>query len=252
MSSENNCAFGINFYSGSKAQLLSGMREWIKQPYSYLVTPNMDHLARVQHEEDFRDAYNRARLRLCDSRVIMPLLRSLGVKIQEVITGSDLTLDLLRWANEEHLRIVLIGSSSAETGKLLRMYPNIALYHHNPPMGFIKRPNEVQECLEFIRNHPSDLILFAVGTPQGEVLASKIKNHERTGLGIGIGASIGFATGSVKRAPKWMQEARLEWLYRALLEPRRLGKRYYNNFKFIVPAYLKERNLKADRVTTAK
>nr|WP_221189882.1 WecB/TagA/CpsF family glycosyltransferase [Azomonas macrocytogenes] len=227
------------------------IRDWIKQPYSYLVTPNMDHLARVRNEEAFRDAYDRARLRLCDSRVIMPLLNSLGVHVKEVITGSDLTLDLLKWANEDHLRIVLIGSTSAECGKLLRMYPNIKLDHYNPPMGFIKHPEEVERCLAFIREHPSDLVFYAVGTPQGEILASKVQSHERTGMGIGIGASISFATGTVKRAPKWMQEARLEWLYRTTLEPRRLGKRYLNNFMFIIPAYLRERNLKSRKAANS-
>ena len=48
MSNETNHAFGVNFYTGSKASLLNCIREGVKQPYSFVVTPNVDHLAQLQ------------------------------------------------------------------------------------------------------------------------------------------------------------------------------------------------------------
>src|SRR5690606_13118356 len=111
-------------------------------------------------------------------------------------------LDLLKWADSERLRVVLIGSVQSEAEKLRAIYPGIVLHHYNPPMGFIKKPEEVQKCLQFVREHPSELVLYAVGTPRGEVLAAATQPSERTGMGFSIGASISFATGTIKRAPK--------------------------------------------------
>ncbi|MDT3709356.1 MAG: WecB/TagA/CpsF family glycosyltransferase [Pseudomonadaceae bacterium] len=247
MSNDTNHAFGVSFYTGSKAALLSAVREGVKQPYSFVVTPNVDHLAQLQHNAALRAAYSKARLRLCDSRVLMPLLQRLGVAVEEVIPGSDLTIDLLRWADSERLRIVLVGASNEECTKLRNLYPGITVYHHNPPMGFIDRPDEVRRCLEFIRQHPSELVFYAVGAPRQEILASSIESHERTGMGFCIGASISFATGSIKRAPRWMQNCKLEWLHRMLSEPRRLVRRYVHDALFIVPAYRREKSNRTQR-----
>ncbi|CAM5319650.1 WecB/TagA/CpsF family glycosyltransferase [Pseudomonas stutzeri] len=247
MSNDTNHAFGVSFYTGSKAALLAAVREGVKQPYSFVVTPNVDHLAQLQHNAALRAAYSKARLRLCDSRVLMPLLQRLGVAVEEVIPGSDLTIDLLRWADSERLRIVLVGASNEECTKLRNLYPGITVYHHNPPMGFIDRPDEVRRCLEFIRQHPSELVFYAVGAPRQEILASSIESHERTGMGFCIGASISFATGSIKRAPRWMQNCKLEWLHRMLSEPRRLVRRYVHDALFIVPAYRREKSNRTQR-----
>lgn len=240
--SSDTTAFGIDFYSGNKRTLLSCIREGIKQPFSYVVTPNVDHLVQLETDGQLRHAYAHARWRLCDSRILLSLLHRLGVHLDEVIPGSDLTLDLLRWADTDRLRVVLIGSAASEAEKLSALYPGITLYHYNPPMGFIKKPEEVQRCLQFVRENPSDLVLYAVGTPRGEVLASMTQPHERTGMGFSIGASISFATGTIKRAPRWMRESKLEWLHRMCMEPRRLAKRYFIDAVYIVPAFLRERN----------
>lgn len=244
MLNENTQAFGVDFYTGSKADLLKIIRDAMEQPYSYIVTPNVDHLAQLQDSEPFRRAYAKARLRVCDSRVLLPLLQSLGIPVQEVIPGSDLTVDLLRLAQAEGLKLVLIGSSDDECALLRKRFPGIELHHYNPPMGFINNPEEVERCLAFIREHPSHLVFYAVGAPRQELLASQVKSHERNGIGLCIGASIAFATGTVKRAPAWMQNARLEWLHRLSTEPRRLGKRYLQDLFYIIPAYWRERSQK--------
>lgn len=251
MSSDTNHAFGVTFYTGSKAALLACIREGVKQPYSFVVTPNVDHLAQLQQNAALRTAYAKARLRLCDSRILMPLLQRLGVAVEEVIPGSDLTVDLLRWADQERLRIVLIGASQEECTRLRALYPGITLHHHNPPMGFINQPDEVRRCLEFVREHPSELVFYAVGAPRQEILASSIESHERTGMGFCIGASISFATGSIKRAPRWMQQCKLEWLHRMLSEPRRLVKRYLHDALYIVPAYRREKNIRTHKAAPA-
>ncbi|MBA1276000.1 WecB/TagA/CpsF family glycosyltransferase [Stutzerimonas azotifigens] len=248
MSQETAWAFGVDFYTGSKASLLSDIAKAVHKPYSYVVTPNVDHLVLLQRSGELRKAYAGARLRICDSRILEWLMRRLGIAIKQTIPGSDLTLDLLRWADKQRLRLVLIGATDEECERLRILYPSICLFHHNPPMGFIDRPEDVERCLKFVRETPSELVFYAVGAPRQEILASLVRRDERTGMGFCIGASISFATGTLKRAPLWIQRMRLEWLHRMLSDPRRLVKRYLDDALFLPSAYLRERRWRKTRM----
>jgi exopolysaccharide biosynthesis WecB/TagA/CpsF family protein len=94
-------------------------------------------------------------------------------------------------------------------------------------MGFIKSGAEVTKCVDFVVNTQAPLVFLAVGMPQQEFLAQHIANHPQArGVGLCIGASIDFLTGSQRRAPLWVQKAGLEWLHRLLSNPRRLASRY--------------------------
>ena len=239
-----NRAFGVEFYLGKKEDLLSIIPQWVLEPYSYIVTPNLDHLVLLQESQELNQSYHYARLRVCDSRVLIPLLKRLGVHIEEVICGSDLTIDLLKMANGAGWGVTIIGSTDEEIDKLKALYPKLSVYHHNPPMGFINNPVEVEKAVEYAVNTSSELVLYAVGAPRQEHLAYLVSKRQRRGMGFCIGASISFATGSIKRAPVWMQKAKIEWLHRMLSDPRRLIRRYWKDFLFIIPAYLKERRLK--------
>lgn len=250
MSNNYAHAFGVEFYTNTKSALLEYIKDGIRQPYSFVVTPNVDHLAQLKENPELRLAYTKARFRVCDSRILFPLLHTLDVPVKEVIPGSDLTLDLLKWASQERLSLVLIGGTEEECSRLRQNYSGITIYHHNPSMGFIDRPEEVQQCLQFIRQHPSELVFYAVGAPRQEILASSIQSHERRGMGFCVGASISFATGTIKRAPLWVQRMRLEWFHRMLSDPRRLVRRYIHDFLFLVPAYFFEKieHIKGRRV----
>ena len=104
----------------------------------------------------------------------------------------------------------------------------MALRHLNPPMGFIKDAAAVEECLRFVESEsPFRFCLLAVGCPQQEMLARALQTRGRArGLALCVGASINFLTGVERRAPAWMQNVGLEWLYRLLNDPGRLAGRY--------------------------
>lgn len=236
-----NQAFGINFYDDTKSSLLRLVSKKVKEPYSFVVTPNVDHLILFKENERFRYAYESAFCRVCDSRVLMPLLRSLKIDIPEVIPGSDLTVDLLVLSNSESWRVLIVGGSERELDVLKKKFPKIRFYMHVPPMGFINMPEAVDECIKFIQEHDSEIILYALGAPRQEILASYIDPTSRSGIGFCVGASISFASGEAKRAPIWMQHIGFEWFYRLVTEPKRLTGRYFKDFIFIVPAFFREK-----------
>ena len=196
--------------------------------YGYVVTPNVDHLIRYYEDPAFRSQYRAADFILMDSRLASLLVRLLkGVRLP-VCTGSDLTAHLLEKVAHPADRIVIIGGSSAQAQQIAEKYGLTNLRHHNPPMGFIKDPVAVEECLQFIESaSPFRFCFLAVGCPRQEIIAHTLRARGiARGLALCVGASINFITGREKRAPVWMQKLALEWLFRLFLDPKRLARRY--------------------------
>jgi exopolysaccharide biosynthesis WecB/TagA/CpsF family protein len=196
--------------------------------YGYVVTPNVDHLIRYYEDVSFRAQYRAADFILMDSRFAARLVRLLkGVRLP-VCTGSDLTAQLLERVVQPSDRIVMIGGSDAQAQQITAKYGLTNVRHHNPAMGFIKDPAAVEACLEFIESaSPFRFCFLAVGSPQQEVIAQQLRARGiARGLALCIGASLNFISGLEKRAPVWMQRMALEWLYRLVLNPKRLAGRY--------------------------
>jgi exopolysaccharide biosynthesis WecB/TagA/CpsF family protein len=199
-----------------------------QERYGYVVTPNVDHLIRYYEDPTFRAQYRAADFILMDSRFAARLVRLLkGVRLP-ICTGSDLTAQLLANIVQPTDRIVMIGGSDAQAQQITAKYGLTNLRHHNPPMGFIKEPAAVEECLQFIENaSPFRFCFLAVGSPQQEAIAQALRARGTArGLALCIGASLNFITGQEKRAPVWMQKMALEWLFRLLQNPKRLARRY--------------------------
>jgi exopolysaccharide biosynthesis WecB/TagA/CpsF family protein len=196
--------------------------------YAYVVTPNVDHLIRWHDEPQFRDYYADAAYVLMDSRFLAKLMRLTQGVNPAVCPGSDLTAKLFTSIIAPTDVVVLIGGSEQQAQALTALYGLKGLRHFNPPMGFARNPEAVESCLRFIEaNSPFRFCLLAVGCPQQEMLASRLKQRGiARGMAFCIGASINFLTGAESRAPHWMQRLALEWLYRLLQDPRRLAKRY--------------------------
>ena len=196
--------------------------------FGYVVTPNVDHLIRYHDDPVFRQLYADASYVLLDSRFLSHLFRAVSGKQIRVCTGSDLTARLFSQVIRPTDSVVLIGGSADQARALAQTYGLQSLHHHNPPMGFIRDPQEVEACLSFVEAHsPFRFCFIAVGAPQQETLAQMLKARGiARGLALCIGASINFMTGQERRAPSWMQRVGLEWLYRLAADPRRLARRY--------------------------
>jgi exopolysaccharide biosynthesis WecB/TagA/CpsF family protein len=196
--------------------------------YGFVVTPNVDHLVRLHEDAKFRHAYLDAEYVLLDSRFASLVLRFLkGVKLR-VCTGSDLTATLFWKVIAPPDRILLVGGSSEQAATITRMFDLKNVRHYNPPMGFIRNPEELERCLQFIeRESPFRFCFLAVGSPQQEIVARMLRERGiARGLALCVGASLNFITGSEKRAPLWMQRFALEWLYRLAQNPKRMASRY--------------------------
>ncbi len=196
--------------------------------YSFVVTPNADHLIRLDEDAAFRMTYADAGFVLLDSRLLSHVLRfTRGIRLP-VCTGSDLTACLFSKVIAPDDPIVLIGCSDKQAATLTERYGLRHLSHLNPPMGFIGDASAVEAALAFVEAHsPFRFCFIAVGAPQQEYLARQLKlRGVARGLALCIGASINFITGTERRAPKWMQRIGMEWMYRLGQAPGRMAKRY--------------------------
>jgi exopolysaccharide biosynthesis WecB/TagA/CpsF family protein len=194
--------------------------------FDYVVTPNADHFVRLRRDPALTRMYQQAALRLLDSRVVARAARTLGLPVPPVVTGSDLTARLLA-ALPAGERLTIVGLRAALLPDLIERTGIASPAHFDPPMGFERDPAAFATVVRFVLEHPARFILLAVGSPRQERLAAAIKARGvATGLGLCVGASLDFLTGTVPRAPRWMQSAGFEWLHRLAGDPRRLARRY--------------------------
>ena len=200
-----------------------------QERFGYVVTPNADQLIRWHHDAEFRRYYAESAYILLDSRFLAMLFRTMRGDHASVCPGSDLTERLLSTVIRPHDRIVLIGAEESQAQSLEAQYGLRNLLHFNPPKEFANDPVAIEHCLAFIERHsPFRFCLLAVGSPRQEMLAQALRARDAArGLALCVGAAINFLTGKEKRAPLWMRGAGLEWLYRLICHPTRLGHRYH-------------------------
>jgi exopolysaccharide biosynthesis WecB/TagA/CpsF family protein len=219
-------ALDIDDYNLEEALKLVSM--FGSERFGYVVTPNVDHVIRHYQDGHFRSLYAQATYVLLDSRFLAHTVGLVKRQVLRVCLGSDLTTAVMESVIRPNDVAVLVGGSAEQARILRARYGLKALRHIDPPMNFIRDPAAVEACLEEIEAVGSFRFCFlAIGSPQQEILAQKLKERGRArGLALCIGAAINFLTGIEQRAPRWMQEAGLEWLYRLTKNPRRLWKRY--------------------------
>jgi exopolysaccharide biosynthesis WecB/TagA/CpsF family protein len=196
--------------------------------YGYIVTPNVDHIIRHHEDSHFRRLYAQAAYVLLDSRFLAHTVGLVKRQVLRVCLGSDLTTAMLNSIIKPLDAMILVGGTPEQAQILKERYGLVRLRHIDPPMNFIRDPLAVETCLREIEAaSPFRYCFLAIGSPQQEIIAQKLKERgSARGLALCVGAAIDFLTGIERRAPVWMQEAGLEWLYRLSRNPRRLWKRY--------------------------
>lgn len=200
--------------------------------FSYIVTPNVDHVVKLRSATGgrvspaFAEAYDAAALRLCDSRILAALAALCGIRLP-VVPGSDLTAAIFRDVLRPGHRVAIVGGNGQTVARLARLYPGIDFVQHIPPMGMLAKPEAMKAAEDFVCACNASIILFATGAPQSEILAHRCHGRgEGAGVGLCIGASIDFLLGDQNRAPLWVQKMGFEWAHRLASDPVRLWRRY--------------------------
>lgn len=213
----------------SKQELLDKLNE----QGGMVVTPNVDHLMLMQKDREFYNVYNQSTYKVCDSKIIFYASRLLGCPIREKISGSDF-FPAFYEHNKENKKILifLLGATEGVAKKAQqkinqKVEREIIVGSYSPSFGFEKNEKECEKIVEIINNSGATVLAIGVGTPKQEKWIFKYKDKlKNIKIFLAIGATIDFEAGNKIRAPKWMSELGVEWLYRLMQEPRRLWKRY--------------------------
>lgn len=202
-----------------------------KKNNAYVVTPNVDHIVKLKKDARLQASYANADLILADGKPLVWVSRIYRKPIKEKVSGSDLFPNLCMHSAQKGYRMFFLGAKEGvalrAAARLKEMYPGLEVVDcYSPPMGFEKNPEELEKIFEKVHNAKPDILILALGCPKQEYLAYELKDKMNVPITFCLGATLDFAAGNVKRAPRWMADAGLEWLFRIMQEPRRMFKRY--------------------------
>jgi N-acetylglucosaminyldiphosphoundecaprenol N-acetyl-beta-D-mannosaminyltransferase len=200
-------------------------------PPAYVVTPNAHHAGLLRDSARFRAAYAAAGLSVADGVSMVWASRLLGEPLPERVPGVDLFEAVCQALAGTELRVFLLGGrpgAADGAARVLRLqYPGLRVAGtYCPPHGFETDAAEAERVARAIRAAAPHVLFVALGAPKQEVW---LQDHVRAlgvPVGVGVGAAFDFVSGQIRRAPVWMRRSGLEWLFRVLVEPRRLWKRY--------------------------
>ena len=180
-----------------------------------------------------------------DGKAIVWASKFLNRPLPERVAGIDLMDTLVKLAAAKKYKIFFFGAKEKVVQKVVEKYSNdygidiIAGYHN----GYYDKKDEGEIAKEIANSH-SDILFVAITSPVKEIFLNKYKKIIKVPFIMGVGGSFDVVAGIVKRAPKWMQDAGFEWLFRVIQEPRRMWKRYLITNSMFIYLILKEKFFK--------
>lgn len=218
----------VDILSCTQKELLSQLHKGV------LVTPNVDHLVKLQSDKEFYEVYQQAEWVVCDSKILYLLSKLLKHPLPEAIPGSCFFTAFYQFhKNDLNCKIFLLGAKDGVAVKAMerineKVGRKMVVGAHSPSFGFEKDKKECEELVRIVNASGANVLLVGVGAPKQEKWIMKYRNQMPSiDIFMALGATIDFEAGTLKRAPVFWQKMGMEWLYRFLKEPKRLFKRYF-------------------------
>jgi N-acetylglucosaminyldiphosphoundecaprenol N-acetyl-beta-D-mannosaminyltransferase len=210
-------------------------------PHQHVVV-NVDKLVKASRDPELRRIINECALVNVDGMPVVWASRLLGKPLKERVAGIDLFEALMRRAGEKRWRVFLFGARGEVVSEVAatyqRRYPQLVLAGWRD--GYWQGEAEEAGVAAQIRDAHPDLLFVAISSPKKEQFLGRWQAEMRVPFAMGVGGTFDVATGRVRRAPRWMQKAGLEWFYRFLQEPRRMFRRYFIDDMAFVWLLIKE------------
>jgi N-acetylglucosaminyldiphosphoundecaprenol N-acetyl-beta-D-mannosaminyltransferase len=203
-----------------------------------VATVNVDFVVNALADESVKRLLQQADVCLADGAPVVWGARAAGMPIRERIAGADLVPALVARSAANGWRIHLFGSgpgTAERAAELLRdRYPGALVSGDSGPL--LTDVTTIDDrVLESLRVADADIYCIALGNPKQERFIAAYRRHIDAPVMIGIGGTLDFIVGGRRRAPVWAQRAGLEWVFRAVQEPGRLGRRYAHDARVFFP-----------------
>jgi N-acetylglucosaminyldiphosphoundecaprenol N-acetyl-beta-D-mannosaminyltransferase len=201
-------------------------------------TINLDFLVGAQRNAETRGIFQRGELNLPDGWPVVWLGRLQGSPMPSRVAGADLVPQLVRLAAERGAGVFLLGGehgvAERAAARLRELHPGLRVDWYEPPRAAIDAMDNA-EIVARIRASGADILMVAFGHPKQDRWIDQHRDQLPVSVAIGVGCAFDLIAGRVRRAPRWMQDRGLEWLFRMLQEPRRLSGRYLHDTVRLLP-----------------
>lgn len=220
----------IDVTSITEAELLASLQGGM------LVTPNVDHFVHLQSNRDFYLAYQQAEWVVCDSRIVFFITKLFPESLPEAIPGSSFFRSYYTYhQNDPECRIFLLGAKEGVARKAMelingRVGRTMVIGAHSPSFGFEKNETECTDIVDMVNRSGATVLVVGAGGIKQEIWLAKYRQRmPGVRLFMALGATIDFEAGNVRRAPMFLRKIGMEWMFRLLMEPKRMYRRYLIN-----------------------
>lgn len=230
MSLSSRCVLGMRVDATSYEDASRRVMQWAHEKRSAYVCVANVHMCMESFDSPvFRRVVNESDLTTPDGRPLVWALKALGVKDPSQVRGADLVLRISERAARENVPIGLYGGTHDSLEMFVRglreRFPGLRVACQVSPPFRPLTPEEDEDVVDEVVASGTRVLLVGLGCPKQEMWMAEHKGRIPAVM-LGVGAAFDFHAGRVRQAPRWAQRAGLEWLFRLLLEPRRLWKRY--------------------------
>ena len=215
---------GVGFDNLTKKEFTDRARQMLStREKGYVVTPNAEIVYEAVQDSSFRELLNGAALVLPDGAGVVLGAKILGTPLKEKVAGIEFGEEICKLLAENGGKLYLLGSKpgiAEQAGdKLKEKYPGLTVC--GTADGYFK---DEEAVVAKINEAEPDVVFVCLGAPKQEKFIRNHFDELNATLYLGLGGSLDGYAGVAQRAPKWMIDLSLEWLYRLLKEPKRLGR----------------------------
>jgi N-acetylglucosaminyldiphosphoundecaprenol N-acetyl-beta-D-mannosaminyltransferase len=203
---------GVKIDNLTMAEALEKIQDFLKdEKQHYIVLPYSEFIVRAQKDEEFLKILNGADLSLCESRGLQLIVKFSGKEIKENIYGVELIYNLSQ-------KLFLFGGKEDVVKKAAEKLGDAVVGHEH---GY----QNLDKVIEKINLTKPEILLVGLGSPKQEKwIYDNLKKMPSVKVAIGVGGAFDFISGKIKRAPQFLQKIGLEWLWRLILQPRRIAR----------------------------
>ncbi|MEQ9220311.1 MAG: WecB/TagA/CpsF family glycosyltransferase [Cyclobacteriaceae bacterium] len=229
--------FGLPIFSKSFNEALE---ESINRKSSYYCFLNAHMLHEYKRNPAFESVLENATLIFPDGMPIVYSMRLFFKTKQERIAGNDFIFEIVKKAKQENLKLYFIGGSGSVLSQISAKLSNESINHqtYSPPFRPIDQFDFTEQA-KLINSFNPDIVLVGLGCPKQEIWMFEVSKYVSAPM-FGLGGAFALYAGVDSRAPKLLRDLSLEWVYRLILEPRRMFWRYLVTNSFFIFRFIKE------------
>lgn len=215
---------GVRFDNVTPEEAVTRGAELMSQPgFHYVVTPNPEFVLAAEKDPEFRAVLNGADLVIPDGIGVVYSAKLLGTPLKSRVPGIEFSAGMLAHMDKVGGRVFLLGAkpgvAELAAANIAKDYPNLTICGTHD--GYFK---EDEPVVQAVKAAQADLLFVCLGAPRQEKFMAKYGPDMGVKLAMGLGGSLDVYAGVVERAPQSWQKLNLEWAYRLMKEPKRIGR----------------------------